>query len=115
MHRRLLALVALLMLVLVAPLAHAGSFRLNSTEAQEVSGGWRLRMRIELNAPPSLAHVPSGCAFHPRCPHATLPLCSEKEPPLRVISGDPEGDPRALHTSVCHLLTAPQAGEEALP
>ncbi|MCS7239636.1 MAG: ABC transporter ATP-binding protein [Candidatus Bipolaricaulota bacterium] len=31
--------------------------------------------------PPSLSELPSGCAFHPRCPLA-LPICREKEPLL---------------------------------
>jgi oligopeptide/dipeptide ABC transporter ATP-binding protein len=30
--------------------------------------------------PPDLATLPSGCAFHPRCPEA-LPDCSAKQPP----------------------------------
>jgi peptide/nickel transport system ATP-binding protein len=32
-------------------------------------------------APPNLAHVPAGCAFHPRCAHAE-PRCQEAVPPL---------------------------------
>jgi oligopeptide/dipeptide ABC transporter ATP-binding protein len=30
--------------------------------------------------PPNLARLPSGCAFHPRCPEA-VPRCSTQEPP----------------------------------
>jgi len=44
---------------------------------------------------------PTGCRFHPRCPHA-LPLCSS------VV-------PRALgttHTAACHLLSADGSSEE---
>ena len=31
--------------------------------------------------PPSLVHPPSGCRFHPRCPHFMEDLCDVKEPP----------------------------------
>lgn len=88
MYRRLLALVALLMLVLVAPLAHAGSFRLTSTEAQEVSGGWRLRMRIELNAPPSLAHVPIKFMFTQLVVYERALVDNQKDPVInrQVVS-----------------------------
>ncbi|MDR0280284.1 MAG: ABC transporter ATP-binding protein [Paucimonas sp.] len=34
--------------------------------------------------PPSPLHLPSGCAFHPRCRHA-LPACRETAPPLRSL------------------------------
>ncbi len=37
-------------------------------------------------APPSLAARPSGCAFHPRCRHATE-ICSRQEPALRDVTG----------------------------
>lgn len=35
--------------------------------------------------PPNLANLPSGCAFHPRCPYAT-DVCSRESPP-RVSRG----------------------------
>jgi len=34
--------------------------------------------------PPNLARLPSGCAFHPRCPHA-MSRCIEEEPVERLI------------------------------
>ena len=43
------------------------------------------RPRFELvpikGAPPSAAHIPSGCAFHPRCPQATA-RCVAEDPTL---------------------------------
>ncbi|OLN29659.1 Oligopeptide transport ATP-binding protein OppD [Desulfovibrio sp. DV] len=35
---------------------------------------------------PSLAALPAGCHFHPRCPHAFEP-CSRQTPPLIALSG----------------------------
>ena len=37
-------------------------------------------------APPAPRHVPSGCAFHPRCPYAR-DSCSEAVPPLVPVNG----------------------------
>jgi oligopeptide/dipeptide ABC transporter ATP-binding protein len=47
-------------------------------------------------APPSLIHLPSGCAFHPRCRFARVPgLCDDAVPPLRLVAGD-------AHRAACH-------------
>ncbi len=43
---------------------------------------------------PSPLHPPSGCHFHPRCPHA-MPRCSTEIPMLRQIAPN--------HQSACHL------------
>ena len=69
--------------------------------------------------PPSLAHVPPGCPFHPRCAHA-IDVCSRETPPERVVKGDPEGDRRHLHTVRCHVedVASPEqkpAPEKAAP
>jgi peptide/nickel transport system ATP-binding protein len=45
---------------------------------------------------PSPLHPPSGCHFHPRCPHA-MPVCRETAPALIEIS--------TRHLSACHLNT----------
>jgi peptide/nickel transport system ATP-binding protein len=52
--------------------------------------------------PPSLVAVPSGCPFHPRCPHRFAP-CSTELPELRALPGG--------HLDRCHL--PPQTKREA--
>jgi peptide/nickel transport system ATP-binding protein len=47
---------------------------------------------------PNLIYPPSGCRFHPRCPHA-MPICKESRPPMTV-----EGDG---HTVACYLYNGP--------
>jgi oligopeptide/dipeptide ABC transporter ATP-binding protein len=47
-------------------------------------------------SPPSLIHVPPGCAFHPRCPHRFEP-CDRERPDLIDASGT--GHPDACHLS----------------
>jgi peptide/nickel transport system ATP-binding protein len=50
-------------------------------------GEWR-RMTGIPGSPPDLRHVPPGCPFHPRCPHA-FDRCSADEPRLVELgSGD---------------------------
>ncbi|MFJ4843745.1 MULTISPECIES: ABC transporter ATP-binding protein [unclassified Streptomyces] len=51
-------------------------------------------------SPPSLINVPSGCAFHPRCPYAGLTdgASSTVVPELRDVG--------AGHLAACHLSTA---------
>jgi peptide/nickel transport system ATP-binding protein len=46
--------------------------------------------------PPSLLRPPSGCRFHPRCPHV-LSVCSELEPELERVADD------SAHLVRCHL------------
>ncbi len=56
----------------------------------------RLRERPTVpGEPPSLAHPPPGCRFHPRCPIAKSGLCDVLEPDLREL--------RPNHYAACHL------------
>jgi oligopeptide transport system ATP-binding protein len=48
--------------------------------------------------PPSLINVPSGCAFHPRCPYVKE-ICRTQVPKIRAIEGD--------HGSACHFSDDP--------
>ncbi|MDA8049000.1 MAG: ABC transporter ATP-binding protein [Rhodospirillales bacterium] len=52
--------------------------------------------RAELSGDvPSALAIPSGCRFHPRCPHA-MALCREREPAPREV--------RPGHVVSCHLV-----------
>jgi oligopeptide transport system ATP-binding protein len=42
------------------------------------------RLNPIVGAPPNLAHLPSGCPFHPRCPRATA-RCPQELPALREV------------------------------
>jgi oligopeptide/dipeptide ABC transporter ATP-binding protein len=50
--------------------------------------------------PPSLIDVPTGCAFHPRCPYVQLPdPCAGSVPELLLVSGAG----RTRHLAACHF------------
>ena len=49
--------------------------------------------------PPSLIDIPSGCAFHPRCPHARE-ICRTSVPDLKEIEPG--------HRSACHFSSDPR-------
>ena len=54
------------------------------------------RLHRIVGQPPSLIHVPPGCAFHPRCPMAEVPgVCNTDEPPLIEVG--------TTHWSACHF------------
>ncbi|MFM7535563.1 MAG: ABC transporter ATP-binding protein [Acidimicrobiales bacterium] len=57
-------------------------------------GGEKLH-RIK-GQPPSLVHLPPGCAFTPRCPHARAGECDQERPTLVELS------PR--HFAACHRI-----------
>ena len=54
------------------------------------------RLHRIVGQPPSLIHVPTGCAFHPRCPIADVPgVCNQDVPQLLEVA--------ASHWSACHF------------
>ena len=67
----------------------------------------RAKERLQLRSldVPSLFSVPSGCAFHPRCPFWEPGLCDTLVPPLYDI--------RANQRSACHVTAREVAGLEA--
>ncbi len=50
---------------------------------------------------PSLSRIPTGCAFHPRCPKAVPGLCDISAPPARGLT--------TAHLSLCHLAPEHEA------
>jgi len=57
-------------------------------------------------APPSLVTPPSGCRFHPRCPHA-MAVCAQRTPPAFEVA--------AGHQSACWLHAAGLSSAESQP
>ncbi len=57
--------------------------------------GDRSRRSSAPGSPPSLADLPSGCAFHPRCPYC-FDRCKNEIPPLKNHESD--------HKAACWLL-----------
>ncbi|TVL94549.1 dipeptide/oligopeptide/nickel ABC transporter ATP-binding protein [Streptomyces sp. SAJ15] len=64
-------------------------------------------------SPPSLINLPSGCAFHPRCPYADVPkdgLTRRERPELRAVPAPaPDGQRGGGHFSACHMTTEERA------
>ena len=61
-------------------------------------GGERRRMAGIAGNAPSPLNWPSGCRFHPRCPHV-MPVCSARVPALLPLHGD------SGPLVACHLYT----------
>ena len=57
--------------------------------------GEKRTLSVIPGSPPDLRNLPSGCAFHPRCPHA-FDRCKVDDPRLQTTTG--EG------LAACHLL-----------
>jgi oligopeptide/dipeptide ABC transporter ATP-binding protein len=62
---------------------------MNSVPSRQLAGK---RLKPIPGSPPSLAEVPPGCPFHPRCEYATEE-CSQGKPELRLVGPD--------HLSAC--------------
>jgi oligopeptide/dipeptide ABC transporter ATP-binding protein len=56
------------------------------------------RLTPIVGSPPNLLALPSGCAFHPRCPFAAE-VCRSTVPPLRQPGGFERGHEAACHRS----------------
>ena len=56
--------------------------------------------------PPSLIDIPSGCAFHPRCPYAK-DVCRSEVPTLKEIEPG--------HSSACHFSADPEFRRDIVP
>ena len=63
----------------------------------------REKLKPILGLPPNMANLPTGCKFHPRCPHATE-RCSQEEPPLREISPG--------HSCRCFMTPGKEEGDD---
>jgi peptide/nickel transport system ATP-binding protein len=66
----------------------AGTDDADGSAGTDGAGGSRQRV-VALPARgeiPSLLHPPSGCRFHPRCPHA-MPVCSQRFPGRTELGG----------------------------
>ncbi|WP_194926962.1 ABC transporter ATP-binding protein [Catenulispora pinisilvae] len=70
--------------------------------------GERVRMEGIPGSPPSLAAMPDGCKFHPRCPYA-MDRCRTQEPPL-TRPADEGGD----RVTACWLQDGRQDPPEPL-
>ena len=64
-------------------------------------------------APPDLSDLPSGCAFHPRCPYA-MARCSTDRPPFTKLKGEDRYVACWLHVDEVHA-TVPVELRRAVP
>jgi peptide/nickel transport system ATP-binding protein len=64
-------------------------------------------------APPSLVNPPTGCRFHPRCPHA-MPICKQQTPPT-VPVGTGQQAACWLHVTQRPKVGATTAASEGTP
>jgi oligopeptide/dipeptide ABC transporter ATP-binding protein len=74
---------------------HPYTQALLSAVPEPVPGRRRAR-QVPQGDVPSPANPPTGCHFHPRCPHA-MPRCAQETPAPRIIAPG--------HAVACHLVT----------
>jgi peptide/nickel transport system ATP-binding protein len=65
-------------------------------------GGERARLGGIAGAAPSPRNWPTGCKFHPRCPHV-MEVCRQVVPPLRPITDTVNGASSRRSLVACHL------------
>lgn len=68
--------------------------------------GPRTRLKGIPGSPPSLASIPAGCPFHPRCGFAQ-PACAASVPVLRPVGPEPPGRLTACHRAEEVLTLVP--------
>jgi oligopeptide/dipeptide ABC transporter ATP-binding protein len=90
--------------VLEEPL-HPYTAALRSAEPEVLPPSDRTRERVALHGEiPSPTHPPSGCVFHPRCPHAR-DICAAEVPVWRDVGAD--------RWVACHFVEAREGGPVA--
>ena len=88
---------------LVSDPAHPYAAALIAAIPEADPGVTRRKVRVPLRSAevPSLLALPSGCAFHPRCPLFEQGLCDVRIPPLeRIPAADPFTREVACHVAV---------------
>jgi oligopeptide transport system ATP-binding protein len=82
--------------------SHPYTWGLMGSLPKSISDSGAREEKIELlpieGMPPSLIDLPSGCAFHPRCPYAKE-ICQEQDPLMKEL-GDDSGK---RHAARCHF------------
>jgi oligopeptide/dipeptide ABC transporter ATP-binding protein len=70
----------------------------------------RNKQRVALRSAdvPSLTHLPTGCAFHPRCPRFEAGLCDVQVPALLPI---PSADASVTRSVACHVAVRERTGQ----
>jgi peptide/nickel transport system ATP-binding protein len=65
-------------------------------------------------SPPDLAHLPTGCSFHPRCPYA-MDRCTNETPPLVEIEGTGRSVACWLHVGAANVKVPVELSRVSTP